>query len=410
MMPDHLWGAAGQGCRRSPARGASGRQYSDGVTELPGRTAPAVQAAVAAMQASFGRFAKEHAHLPLYRAICLGVAADPQTAALLLEAQSGQARPVLWLAAVHELVLRLPEVPAARWYPSVVGDDAVPEGDPWPDVRRTVLEHEGELREVIGTRSTQTNEVNRVVYLAAALALATADVPHVPVVLVELGASAGLLLGLDRYRIELSSPDSVLVLGDQASPVRCAGVDRSAPALRSGSLPPLVARGGLDLHPVHLDDADRVRWLEACLWPDVPGRVERFRAAREILRRDPAYVRTGDLVDDLPALIQDLVAGSRSTAPHVVAFNSWALTYVERGRRPKVARVLEAMAQGGMPVSWLCAEPPGCVPGIPIPGGMVDGGSGTVLGARRWRDGRELAPVAWGTCHPHGEWIDLTQA
>ncbi|HET7398337.1 MAG TPA: DUF2332 domain-containing protein, partial [Intrasporangium sp.] len=314
------------------------------------------------MQEHFARFAHEYDDLPLYRAICLGVANDCETASLLLRAQPGQRRPVLWLAAVHDLVLRRPDVPAARWYPSVVGRDALPDGDPWPDVRRTVLEHADELGDVIETRSTQTNEVNRVVYLAVGLALSAADVADVPVVLVETGASAGLLLGVDRYRIELSSRTTRTLLGDPGSAVRCAGVDRSATPLQPIELPPIVGRAGLDLRPVPLDDLEKVRWLEACLWPDVPGRVERFRAALAALRSDPPAVREGDMVDDLAETIDVALARAGAARAHVVVFSSWALTYVARERRAGVGAVLAALAQQGMPVSWLTAEPPGCVP------------------------------------------------
>jgi hypothetical protein len=132
--------------------------------------------------------------------------------------------------------------------------------------------------------------VNRCVYLAPALALATADLPDRPVVLVEMGASAGLLLGVDRYRTELTGPPD-LVLGDPASAVRCAGADRSEQRLVARSPPPVLpavaVRRGLDRHPVDLTDAAAVRWLEACLWPDVPGRVERFRSAVDRQAQNP---------------------------------------------------------------------------------------------------------------------------
>ena len=74
-------------------------------------------------------------------------------------------------------------------------------------------------------------------------------------------------------------------------------------------LPHAVARVGLDLEPVDLADDDAVRWLEACLWPDVPGRVERFRAARSLLRDDAQTLVAGDMVDDLPAALARAVAG-----------------------------------------------------------------------------------------------------
>ncbi len=451
---------------------------------------------VADVQRMFTEFAASYPDLRLYRSICEGAAADDQVAGLLLAARPGQARPVLFLAALHDLVLRRPDVPAGRWYPSATGEP-VPDGDPWPDVRRTCLDHAEELRAVIATRATQTNEVNRVVPLAPLLAQVTADAPGAPVALVEMGTSAGLLLGLDRYRIEITPPGDPgpVVLGDPASTVVCAGVQRSGSSLAGLSLPLVASRVGLDLAPVSLDDADGVRWLEACLWPDVPGRLERFRAAVDLLRADPPSVVAGDMVDDLEAVahaaravaaaligappghqahqhqahkgprsspgsderprlrklrrrrarpswfarssgsadqrrstsgrslvtgpsgspaatpdLADLIDGS--TPIHLVVFSSWALTYVARDRRSLVTEALATLATDGRPVSWLTAESPGCVPGIPGPTPVEGDGpptdESTVLGARRWRDGVELAPARWGTSHPHGTSLTWT--
>ena len=363
------------------------------------------------VQRHFARFARGHAHLRLYHAICRGLADDPDAASLLLAAQPGQARPVLLLAALHDLVLRRPELPAARWYASVVGRDAVATGDPWPEVRATILDHADELRRTIATHRTQTNEVNRAVYVAAAVSLAARDLPDTPVVLVELGASAGLLLEVDRYRVELRRQGVALVVGDPDSAVTCHGEDRSPTPLASLALPPVAARVGLDVAPIDTADADAIRWLEACIWPDVPRRIERFRAAMILLRTDPPRLQRGDMVEDLEGTVEATLQDLTSTEGrdlHLVVFSSWALTYVERARRGFVAEVLARCARAVPAVSWDTAEPAGCVPGLPLPEGLPVDDDTTVLGARRWRGGRELAAEAWGTCHPHGEWLAVT--
>ena len=108
----------------------------------------------------------------------------------------------------------------------------------------------------------------------------------------------------------------------------------------------MAGRRGIDRHPVDLDDTDAVRWLEACLWPDVPGRVERFRSAVSLLAGTTSPVVRGDMVDDLPPLIAE--AGRAATADaHLVVFSSWALTYLDRGRRPEVADILAVAAREG---------------------------------------------------------------
>lgn len=370
------------------------------------------------IQLMLRQFADAFTELRLYRSIALGAAADDDVASLLLAARPGQARPILLLAALHDLVLERPDVPAARWYPSVTGGP-VPDGDPWPDVRATALAHADHLRRVIASRGTQTNEANRAVHVGALVAQAAADVPDVPAVLLEMGASAGLLLALDRYRIEVGEPGSVgaEVLGDPASGVVTGGELREG-SVRGLGLPRVVGRVGLDLSPVRTDDDAELRWLEACLWPDQPERLERFRAAVRLVRADPPRLVRGDMVADLDVVAREAldaadVAGAADGTPgeraHLVVLSSWALTYVKADRRGLVAETLAALAANGRPVSWLTAEPPGCVPGLPTLDSTLWGeqaaGAETVLGARLWRDGGELPPAIWGVSHPHGAWL-----
>lgn len=377
---------------------------------------------LAGAQASFARFAEIFADLGLYAAICRGLAQD-ESAALMLAARPGQRRPVIVLAALHDLVLARPGVAAARWFPSVVGRDRTGEGDPWPDVRASLVEHADHLRSVIAERATQTNEVRRAVYVGALLAAACADVPDRPVALVEIGASAGLLLGVDRYRVEVHSAHGPHVWGDPSAPVVVRGelrgdpgrlvvagaeraVDDGAGGLDGGrvgipDLPSITTRVGIDLSPVALDDARELRWLQACIWPDVPGRVERFRSAVDLLRGRPPTMVQGDAVEALPEVLADL-----DPAAHAVVLSSWAVTYVERSRRDDLTAALAARAEAGAAaLSWISAEPAGGVPGVVAPEGC-DAGA-TVLGVRRWRGGRELAPWTLGTAHPHGEWVEI---
>ena len=89
-------------------------------------------------------------------------------------------------------------------------------------------------------------------------------------------------------------------------------------------------------------------------------------------------------------------------------FSSWALTYVARERRPAVAAALATVAADGRSLTWLTAEPLGCMPGVDAPEGRPEGrGQTTVLATRRWRDGVEEPPVVLGTAHPHGQWVAL---
>ncbi len=371
-----------------------------------------------AIRELFAQFAATFEDLPLYGRLAEGCATDPEVAAILTAAQPGQQRPVLLFAAVHDQILREPDLPLAAWYGSVTPPAELAAGDPWPAFRRLVLERRDELTEVVATRSTQTNEVNRAVLVAVLLAAACADVADAPVRLVELGASAGLLLFADRYRIDVGGR----VVGDPDSAVHLAGAVRGPEHPDLTAFPPsIVDRVGIDRDPVSVDDPVRVRWLEACLWPDQPWRIERFRAAVAQLRTDELTLVAGDMIERLgevaaPGGIPDRRGAD---AAHLVVLNVWALTYVERSRRPEVLEGLDRLARGYEAVSWVGAEPPGGVPGVDPPrsrpGAPAVGRTpseaseraqaDTVLSLYRWRSGDRLAPVAPGLAHHHGEWV-----
>jgi len=116
----------------------------------------------------------------------------------------------------------------------------------------------------------------------AALAFGLAAVGEAagrPLGLVELGASAGLLLLVDRYRIEFAGFGSV---GDPRSPVRLASTLRgpARPALPA-RLPAIASRVGIDLAPVDARDEPATRWLLACVLADRLDRIEAQLKASE---------------------------------------------------------------------------------------------------------------------------------
>ena len=345
--------------------------------------------------ASFFRWFADEPGVPFYNRLSAAVADEPWLCELVTRARSGQARPVLLFAAVHRLVLDHPDEELAAWYPTVTGRD-VPAADPVPAFLAFCRKYEAALTELVETRSTQTNEVNRSVAVVAALHAAVADRPDTPVALVELGPSAGLNLHADTYAIET---DDGVVHQDASSPVRLRSrlIGPGRPDFDT-PLPPIVARVGLDLHPIDVrTDVDDVAWLEACLWPEQLDRFERFRAAVALTAADPPVLVQGDLLDDLPALLDGLPDGA-----HAFVFHSWVLTYVAKARRPGLADILRQAARR-RPVSWFSAEATGVVQEVEGP--PTEDAGLTVLGLTTFRDGDERT-TCLGTSHPHLAWLD----
>ena len=178
-----------------------------------------------------------------------------------------------------------------------------------------------ELAGIMLQRRTQTNEPARCGTLLPALALLPG-----PLALIEVGASAGLTLLLDRYSYDYAGH-------------RVTGTDPRAPVLTCeprgpvplpGRVPDVVWRAGLDLNPLDVTSADDVRWLECLLWPGESGRQERLTAAIDAARRDPPRVHRGDLLADLPGLASQAPPGATLVIYHsavlaVLAVAAWRL-------------------------------------------------------------------------------------
>lgn len=335
---------------------------------------------------------------PLYAALSIRAAGDPEILGLLAHAAPREARPTLLFAAVHFLVLAEPASELASFYPSVTGRP-VPAGDAYPVFRQFCLDRHDELVALLSTRMTQTNEVNRCVALRAALGAAVADLPDQPVALLEVGTSAGLNLGFDRYEL----PGR---FGPAGSPVQldCDVLGAIAPPFEP-ALPPLSWRAGLDRSPIRVADDAEIRWLEACLWPEQVERVARFRAAVALARADPPTLVTGDMVDDLARAASTALADA-----HLVLWHSWVMTYLPRERRPDFAAAVADLAAGGRSVTWLSAEGPGVLDDLAAPPLDADASDelrvATLLGIQRFRRGAAGDRVLLGRCHPHLRWLE----
>jgi hypothetical protein len=327
----------------------------------------------------------------LYEHLSRQIAGDEEMLAWLTRAADPLRVPVNLFAAVHYLVGREPESELARRY-------AGEPGDAWPAFRRFFDDHAAEIGELMATRTIQTNEVGRSAVLVPALWHTASRFAGRPIALIEVGPSAGLNLLLDRYCVAYSDGR---VTGDPSSEVslRCEVVGVSPP-LPDGSGIPIASRAGIDLAPVDVRDPDSVAWLEACIWPDVPGRLERFRAAARLAAADPPELLRGDALELLPTVIDRVPPGQ---VP--VVFATWALAYFSRDGRAALRSELADVATR-RDVALVTAEYPQVTPWLPEPPTPPPTGkAATLLATTTWNDGTELArPLAW--THAHGQWLD----
>ncbi|MQA10814.1 MAG: DUF2332 family protein [Pseudonocardiaceae bacterium] len=348
---------------------------------------------------------------PLYAHLAACAAEDEDVAGLLLDARQQSAHGTLLLAAAHRLLYAEPFHPLSRYYPSVGGADGV-DGATWPMFREFVLGRADRMRELIGSRFTQTNEVRRAALLYPAVGLAAREARG-PVGLLEVGCSAGLLLDLHRYGYRYQTESAgQLVAGPTKTPVGLHCAVELAPGAELPRLPKTVkvgARVGLDRAPADLSDEDTYGWLEACIWADQPERLRLFGVAASMQRKDPPELVSGDAVDDLAA-----AAARVPAALPLVVFNTHTLRYLPEQRRADYVAALAALSEQ-RPLWWISAEAYGAGLDVVLPDRAdLEPGDGEpylgTLAVVRWSAGQPDVRVLAKTA-PHGErmeWLTAT--
>jgi hypothetical protein len=348
----------------------------------------------AALATKFRQFMKLEGsgYSPLYERLSTIIADDDRLLALLDDAPAHQRQPTLLFAALHDRVLAHPGDELARWYPTVSGG-AIRADDPAAALRAFCATHAAELRTLIASRSTQTNEVLR----CAALLLAVGRLDGTePLALVDLGTSAGLNLLLDRYHYDYPGLGTV---GDPASPVQLRTELRGPLRPALPKLPRIASRQGIDLKPIDAGDEAATRWLRACLFADQLDRQARLRGALEIARRDPPRIRQGNLLALLPQ-----VAGETARDRHLCIFSTWATHYLTAEERRQFAELLQEIARS-RDVTLIAAEPAGVVHGLAEPPLSADAPHATILSLIRFRAGMRTDTVL-ARMHSHAAWIE----
>jgi len=339
---------------------------------------------------------------PLYSELAGQAAHDDRLVTPLLTAPESQQRPNLLLAALHHLVLRDPSSPLAPWYPTTtwlerVGLDGGPAEPPEslqlpPGGVEAVLafltERAEEIEILVGSRTTQTNEIGRAATLAYGLSQIRAHHDE-PVALVDLGCSAGLNLLVDRIHLTIG----VSELGDRDARVQVVAELRGEP--QQLELPAISWRRGLDRAPLSAAVDDDALWLLACQWPDDLWRFERTRRALAEARAHPPVLVQGDMIADLEHVVDQVPDDAR-----VVLFHSWVAAYLSFEEQASLRAAISSLSSR-RGVSWLWLEHPRDVPGLEPPrvDDRIRGSSLLVL-----EEPPGLARVL-AQCHPHGTWL-----
>lgn len=225
------------------------------------------------------------------------------------------------------------------------------------------------------TSPPQTNEVRRSAPLIAAAHWLTARF-GLPLILSELGASAGLNLLWDHYALRVGGG----TLGP-ADPTLTLTPDWTGP-LPAPATPTILDRRGVDLNP--LDPvADRLRLL-SYIWPDQPDRLTRTRAALDLAARLRPRIDSADAADWLETRLARPIPGTLQLIFHTVAWQYFPPT--------TQTRALAAMQSAGKttPIARLSMEADRQSPGA-------------ALSLTLWPGGKTI-PL--GRADFHGRWVD----
>lgn len=229
----------------------------------------------------------------------------------------------------------------------------------------------------------QTNEVGRSAALwPGVMAVAAKFGPRVE--LLELGASGGLNLNMDRFGYDFGGARA----GDLASGVQLMPI-------WSGQLPVIapvdvVARSGVDLNALDMTDPDIADRMLAYIWPDQHERVTRAEEAIAIARAFPPFVESSDGANWL----EQRLAMPQEAGVTRVVYHSVALQYFPAEGRTRVQQAIAAAgerATADRPLAWLSME-------------FYEQIALAELRLTTWPGDGEYCLLA--RCHPHGAHID----
>lgn len=287
---------------------------------------------------------------------------------------AAQSVPLRLAGSLHGLVLDGTAPDLAACYPphEAPGDERL-----WQAIVAALAAHADRLDAWLD-RPPQTNEVGRSAVLIGAGRWLAARI-GLPMVLSELGASAGLNLFWDRYALTAEGRTF-----GPSDPVLTLGPDWTGP-LPEDALPHVANRRGVDLTPLDPTIAQHRLRLCAYVWADQPERLARTRAA--LAAASPA-VDAGDAADWLDGRLAKSHPGHLHLVYHTVAWQ-----YFPAATQARAARSLHragADASEAAPLAWLGMETDG-----------TDRGAGLTL--RLWPGDHRLD---LGRADFHGRWID----
>jgi hypothetical protein len=286
--------------------------------------------------------------------------------------------PLRLCGALHALVRAEPDVGLAKVYPPFEPPD---EDAIWALLVETLESREDFFRERLNY-APQTNEIGRSSVLYCGLSHLTGHF-GLPIILSELGSSAGLNLICEQYAHLLHGTTAGHLENGILLKPKWHG---QPPPIHN---PAIAGRRGCDVNPLDVhDDRDMARMV-SFIWPDQTDRLRRTEKAIELARRffPPAAVDRCDAAEWLEQRLPVRHEGALHVIAHTIAWQYFPKDV--QGACRKLIQSAGRDASGNAPIAWLSLE--------------AADGRGASINLQRWPSG-EASEI--GRAHFHGQWID----
>jgi len=262
--------------------------------------------------------------------------------------------PLRIVGALHSLVLEERSEELASVFPPNQFDQDVEAL--WSAVLTVMIEHADYILPRL-ENAPQTNEVRRAAVLLPGF-LTIASLTGLPLVLSEVGASAGLNLFWDCYGYKLGE----MQWGNTASTVQLAPT-------WTGTAPPsssieIRERAGCDLLPLDPKSQEDCTHLLSYIWADQIERITRTLAALDIARKKQVRVEKADVLDWLQKRLANEKVGAAHVIYHTIVWYYLSLDAQKAGET--MIRAAGERATGESPLAWLRLEPDDDEPGAAL--------------------------------------------
>jgi hypothetical protein len=308
------------------------------------------------------------------------VSDDPLAAAVSLR----------WLSGLHHLALLGREPWASLWPPA---NGEVSDGSLDQAIALAWRGEHGHMRAAL-SNAPQTNEVQRSVALLPGL-LHVAAQTGLPLVLNEVGSSAGLNLWCDQFHVDARQPQGAWAWGKPHAPLRLSTEWRGPPPPLQAALQ-VVARAGCDAQPVDLLRPGEDLRLASFIWADQAERMARVRAAIGVARSHMQAEAVSVHAQRGSDFLRQQLARRRVGAAWVL-MHSVVWQYIPAAEQADITAQMAAAgaaATAAAPLAWLRFEPP--EPDLRME-----------LRCRLWPGGQDRLLAV---CHPHGAWVEWQTA